>query len=656
MLNSNAKWIWYPGDFEIHHALRLNCRREERGYKWPAFWRLDDCWHNVMFYRKCVFDKQEHVYITGNGIGYFVVDGKKYAYGSTVTLESGEHIFEVLAAKTDGLPSVYIQAGEFSSNELWKVSCLTNEWLPSGCNDLYVHESDNPEIFKFSYETIHPVSEQQTDKGILYDFGLETFAKLYVTDILNREAIRVFYGESIDEATDTSFNLINDTTPEHVSEYEFEARAFRYIFIPKTNNQYKVHAEYEYNPYMESGAFRCSDNKLNKIWDIAAYTLHLNNREFILDGIKRDRWIWSGDAYQSYLVNYYLFFDIEICKRTIIALRGKDPVTQHINTIMDYSFYWIMSVWDYYVYTKDIEFIRFIFPRMQSLMSFCLSRTNEEGFMSQLPGDWIFIDWADMDKTGAVCAEQMLFVKSLEAMAECSKLIGEDDSIYLMHAKEVRKKIDEFYWNEELGVYIDSYESGKNNVTRHANIFALIFSFADERRKESIVKNVILNKKTAPIKTPYFKFYELDALCQMGYLDSILEDILEYWGGMIDLGATTFWEEYDPTSSFPEHYEMYGEKYGKSLCHAWGASPVYILGRYFLGVKPIRAGYTEFEVSPRLGNLEWIEGKVLIPGGSINVYMDKTSIRVSSDCKGGTLVLDDKRFTIQTGKTLELAF
>lgn len=37
-------------------------------------------------------------------------------------------------------------------------------------------------------------------------------------------------------------------------------------------------------------------------------------------------------------MNYYLFFDSETVKRTIWQLRGKDPVTSHINTIMDYTF------------------------------------------------------------------------------------------------------------------------------------------------------------------------------------------------------------------------------------------------------------------------------------------------------------------------------
>lgn len=118
--------------------------------------------------------------------------------------------------------------------------------------------------------------------------------------------------------------------------------------------------DYEYAPFdtERSGSFRCSDEELNHIWDVAAYTMDLTTREFFMDGIKRDRWTWSGDAIQSYLMNYYLRFDTECVKRTIRQLRGKDPVTAHVNTIMDYTFYWFKSIYDYYLYTADIAFVR----------------------------------------------------------------------------------------------------------------------------------------------------------------------------------------------------------------------------------------------------------------------------------------------------------
>lgn len=107
-----------------------------------------------------------------------------------------------------------------------------------------------------------------------------------------------------------------------------------------------------------------------------------------------------GDAYQSYFINQYLFFDKDICKRTILALRGNDPVTEHINTILDYSLYWIISLENYYNMSGDLEFIRMIYPKMESLMRYCMEQTDEQGFLYGREGDWVYIDWAEMDKEG----------------------------------------------------------------------------------------------------------------------------------------------------------------------------------------------------------------------------------------------------------------
>ena len=52
-------------------------------------------------------------------------------------------------------------------------------------------------------------------------------------------------------------------------------------------------------------------------------------------------------------MNYYLFFDSPTVKRTTRLLRGKDPVTAHINTIMDYTLYWFNGIYDYYLYTRE---------------------------------------------------------------------------------------------------------------------------------------------------------------------------------------------------------------------------------------------------------------------------------------------------------------
>ena len=114
----------------------------------------------------------------------------------------------------------------------------------------------------------------------------------------------------------------------------------------------------------------------------------------------------------------------------------------------------------------------------------------------------------------------------------------------------------------------------------------------------------------------------------MGLQQQVTREMKNYWGGMLRCGATTFWEKYNPAEQGREHLAMYGRPYGKSLCHAWGASPLYLLGRYYLGVAPARPGYEEFCIRPSLGGLEWIEGTVPTPHGEISVYMDAHTLRV----------------------------
>ena len=125
---------------------------------------------------------------------------------------------------------------------------------------------------------------------------------------------------------------------------------------------------------------------------------------------------------------------------------------------------------------------------------------------------------------------------------------------------------------------------------------------------------------------------------------------------MLREGATTFWEKYVPEEQGIQHLAMYGRPYGKSLCHAWGASPLYIIGRYFLGVRPVKPGYEEYEVCPVLAGLEWMEGDVPTPFGKIHVKMDKESVAVRSDGGHGTLIVGDKSIDIPANETVKLDY
>ena len=146
------------------------------------------------------------------------------------------------------------------------------------------------------------------------------------------------------------------------------------------------------------------------------------------------------------------------------------------------------------------------------------------------------------------------------------------------------------------------------------------------------------------------RFYELEALLIDGRHEQVLDEMRDYWGGMLREGATTFWEKYVPTESGTQHLAMYGRPYGKSLCHAWGASPVYLLGKYYLGVRPTKPGYQEYEVRPSLGGLDWLEGDVPTPHGMIHVSMDRHQVTVHATEGAGWLIVGDRKLQITAGE------
>ena len=637
----NSKWIWYFGDFELYHSLNLHARRSEFDYIFPAFWKISEPYRSVTFEKNYHFDKEETFTIYANGTGNFSVEGDckytKYAFGKTVALPAGNYKIEAHVVNLTGLPCIYAEGNAVCSDETWLAGYYTAARSFVGCSDKYTDKNISPENFAFEYKEIFPAEIKKSDNGILYDYGCETFAKIGIFG--NKKAVTVYLGETETEAEDTCSCYLREYFEAGNTEMKY-AKGFRYLYIPEQGNtQICIKVLHEYLPYDESkcGSFRCSDEMINRIWSVSAHTLRLNSREFFLDGIKRDRWVWSGDAYQSYFANRYLFFDEDIAKRTITVLGDKGAVEQHINTINDYTFYWIISVYDHYMMSGDLEFVKQIYPRMKAFMNFSISRLDKNGFVYNAPGDWIFIDWAEIDKDGPVCAEQLLFLQALEYFIKCSSLIGENDECenYRKLADELRIKINKFFWCEEKGAFIDTFASQKKNVSRHSNIFALLFGYANNEQREKIISNVLLNNAVSTIKTPYFKFYELEAWCNIGKTDYVKDEILRYWGAMIKAGATSFWEEFDPEIPWQQQLHMYGGKYERSLCHAWGASPIYLIGRYFLGIRPISPAYAEFEVSPITDAFENFDAEIPVKDGTVKLCKKSGMITVVADKEGG---------------------
>ncbi len=661
-------WIWYPGDYEIWLSNQMQNRRTERGVFFPVFWKIDNHYPLIDFHKVFDLTAPEEVEIRVQGQYNVKLDGKAFeGYPQKIVVPAGKHKINIKVFNQREVPAIFVKGKNIVSDSSWLVTFEDKEWIDETgkTSDISTTKWMNagawnfneaaqlPSAFKLPVKPLEAVSAIKNSNGTLVDFGKETFGYIKLHGLKGKGKLAVYYGESKEEALDTAYTETYDKLfiDQRSGDYTLElSKAFRFVNImadPSVSFE-KVSMLYEYADLQDKGSFKCSDEEINKIYEVAKYTFHLSTKEFFIDGIKRDRWIWSGDAYQSYLMNYYLTNDNETVKRTTLALRGKDPVTSHINTIMDYTLYWFLGVYDYYLYSGDAAFVRSNYDRMKSLMSYVLGRTNKDGLLEGLAGDWVFIDWAEgLSKQGAVSFEQLLFARSLETMALVADMVNENEDAanYAKLAAGVKQKLFDIYWSEQKQAIVHSYVKGKptDHVTRYANMFAIFFDYLNNDQKKNILNSVLLNDKVPPITTPYMRFYEMEALCALGEQNYVTKEMKSYWGGMLKLGATSFWEEYNPKRTGAEHYAMYGRKYGKSLCHAWGASPLYLLGKYYLGVKPTGAGYSTYTIEPALGGLKWMEGKVPTPAGNIEMYCSTSNLKISSPVGLGKLILKSKK-------------
>lgn len=645
-----AKWIWYPGDFEIYHHLLLSCRRQEFGCDYPCAWRVASPEKTVAFVKKFVAEKDTVLRVVTHSKGRVLVAGGAHRVNTDIPVPSGEHTLEIQLFDLEAFPSLFVDNEYIVSDETWTCEARDTVWLNACCEPAYTTAESDPKVFPFSYKKLEAVSVERVNGGLLYDFGKETFGPVTVNNVENPDGISLVYGESKKEALDEEWAIIRETLCADDC-LTRPARAFRYIFVKSSSGaDVGISAEYEYLPLEDKADFECDNPLIKKIWDVCSYTFHLNSREFFLDGIKRDRWVWSGDAYQSFMINRCLFNDVGLTERTITALLGKPPYNMHINRINDYSAYLIISVYEHYLATGRVEFVEKIWGNLKALFEFVVSRLDESGLAVPRYGDWVFIDWGVLDKDGPHCAEQILLWKVYGVMTRLCTLMGEE-SDYSAESEKLAKIINEKYWNWQKGAFIDSFTSGKSFVSRQTNVMAVLFDFADENQKQSIIENVFNNPDLPAITTPYFKLYELLALCRCGMLERAQEYILTYWGGMLELGATSVWEAYDESAAGDEHYAMYGTPYAKSLCHAWGSGPILLLIGFCLGIRSSSVGTETFEVEPNPGIFKSFKAKAPVRDGYVCVEYKDGEINAYSTVSGGTLVFGGKRTPIEVRRS-----
>ena len=145
------------------------------------------------------------------------------------------------------------------------------------------------------------------------------------------------------------------------------------------------------------------------------------------------------------------------------------------------------------------------------------------------------------------------------------------------------------------------------------------------------VYNALLSRSTV------FEFKQVEPREMLPAVERALGILKEYYGAMLSLGATAFWEDFNiewaenaaPIDKIPESgkSDVHGDNgafcykgFRHSLCHGWSSAPTAFLAEEVLGIHISAPGCRKIALNPKLGNLEWAEGTYPTPYGVITVH------------------------------------
>lgn len=471
---------------------------------------------------------------------------------------------------------------------------------------------------------------------LLLDFGEEVSGGVKLVFHKNEGTrVRLCFGESIAEALSdigdlgaTNDHSTRDTvlTVPSFGSTEYGRCGFRFVRISPIDASISlvgVFARADFRDYTWHGSFESSDRRLNEIWRVSARTLHLNMQDMLYDGIKRDRLVRVGDMHPEVKCALALFGDTDCVRRTLDFAKNTTPKNAWMNTFPSYSLWWVVIQYDLYMHVGDKTYLEESMPCILDILSRFAKCVTGDGSIMGLNN---FLDWSMYDNNSAKdAAFSALAIMAFEKGAYLCRALGSDELC------EAASRLD---------LYVKRLRSHDFwSVNKQAIAMQVL---AGQKRPEDAAS--ALSKDTAHNISVFYGYYVLLALSECGLTKHALDTVKKYWGAMLDLGATTFFENFDlsetegellplkidtpPAEGFKNVYAEGGAHcyrgYRRSLCHGWASGPMPWISEHLLGVKILEPGCKKVLVNPDLAGLSWMKGSYPTPHGNIEISVTKS--------------------------------
>lgn len=471
------------------------------------------------------------------------------------------------------------------------------------------------------------------DFGKELNGGLQIVTGMYPVDKPIR--LRIRFGESVSEAMsdiEPTQNATNDHAMRDMEvmvpwlgRFEVGDTGFRFVRIdvldaPVELQLKEVRAAFRFRDIPYLGSFHSSDTLLNKIWQTGAYTVHLNMQDYLWDGIKRDRLVWVGDMHPEVASISTVFGYNNVVPRSLdLVARDITPIPNWMNGISTYSMWWIIIHRDWYYQNGNLGYLKEQRDYLKQLLPHLISKIGNDN-KEKLDGNR-FLDWPSSEnKPGVDAGLQAMMIWALTAGAEICQILEESAL-----KKDCENAI------EKLKKHVPPH----NNSKQAAALMALA-----NMVPAKVANQEVLSVGGAKNFSTFYGYYMLQAKAKAGDHQGAIDAIRSYWGAMLALGATSFWEDFNldwlPASRIdempkPGQKDIHGDFGGycyvgfrHSLSHGWASGPTPWLTEHVLGIKVVEAGCKTIRISPNLGDLQFAEGTYPTPLGILKVKHTKT--------------------------------
>ncbi|WYZ46009.1 hypothetical protein EsH8_IX_000234 [Colletotrichum jinshuiense] len=411
------------------------------------------------------------------------------------------------------------------------------------------------------------------------------------------------------------------------------------------------------------GYFHSSDELLNRIWYSGAYTLQTNaappetgrvltedvwdggwfndawlgvGASLLLDGAKRDRWIWPGDMGVAVPSAFVSTGDLESARNAIQTMfnfqrpsgifpRAGPP---YLDATSDTYHMWTMiGAYNYVLFSGDLPWLADNWATYLRAMDYISAKVlPETGILNATAtGDWArYINSMNGSApnmllyrtltTGAFLADLAPAASSDAAAAAAGTNLTET---WLARAEALKAAIMTHLWDADKGAFIDGYRN-RTLYPQDANSYAIAFGVVDPAGPEAASISAALTENWTPIGpaspelpgnvSPFISSIELEAHFVAGRADRALRLVRDSWGWYLNhpngTGSTVI-EGYLVDGSF-------GYRSGRgytddpsyvSHAHGWSSGPTSTLTEYLVGLRVTRPAGAEWSLKPVFGEV-----------------------------------------------------